>query len=178
MAVAVWVVLACSAACRADDPTPAANPAGTAAAVVPAQAAAPAQSVPDAGSTRQGRSQPNKVLTLAQRIEVNVRRLTKGLDLDSGQQEKLRQILMDQHLQIMALRKGNAPAGTDVAATSMAIYTHTKERIRALLNEDQLQKYSVEVPRDQLAPAHADLGHWMDLQDAKRREGLSEVDSK
>ena len=113
-------------------------------------------------------------MTVAQKIDENVRRLTRGLDLDAGQQQKLRQILLDQHRQIMALRQGNPAAQGDVAGTTMAIYDQSKARIRAMLTEEQRQKYSAEVPRSELAPAQADLQHWLDLQQGKPQPGASE----
>jgi len=129
---------------------------------------------PEAGSPVPRHRQPASRMTVAQKIDENVRRLTRGLDLDAGQQQKLRQILLDQHRQIMALRQGNPAAQGDVAGTTMAIYDQSKARIRAMLTEEQRQKYSAEVPRSELAPAQADLQHWLDLQQGKPQPGASE----
>lgn len=167
VSLATWT-LAISAASRAD---------GAAAGSAPAAAANPAAAATDAParqpgppSTRASRRRQGRQLTAAQGIDVNVRRLTRGLKLDGGQQEKLRQILTDQHRQIVALRSGNNSAAQDVTGTALAIYDQTKARIRAILNDEQKKKYSADVPRQGLAPSQADLKHWMDLQESKRRE--------
>jgi hypothetical protein len=39
-----------------------------------------------------------------------------------------------------------------------------------VLNEEQKKKYSVDVPRDSLAPAQADLNHYLQLQESKRQQ--------
>lgn len=132
---------------------------------------APAPASRNGGSAR---LPPVKRMTSAQRIDRNVRRLTRGLDLDAGQQEGLRQILVDQHRQLAELRGNDTAAGTDVAAKTFAIYDQTRERIRGILSDEQKKKYAVDVPRSELAPAQADLHHWMDLQEARRREEQSE----
>ena len=137
-------------------------------AVVSGSAAPP--SATDAVPARPHRHPPAAHLTAAQRIDAHVRRLARGLDLDAGQQEKLRQILVDQHRQMLLLHGGNAAASGDVAGTTLAIYDQTKTRIRAILNDEQKKKYIVDVPREDLAPAQADLQHWMDLQEARRRQ--------
>lgn len=117
---------------------------------------------------------PAKHRTPAQNIEDSVRRLTRALDLDSGQQDKLRQILLDQHRQMSMLRAGTAPAHGDVIGAQLGIYDQTKARIRAMLNDDQKQKYPADIPRDQLGPAQADLQHWLGLQESKRRQSAPE----
>lgn len=142
-----------------------------------AAAAGPVAPAPDAvtlpapgGDARARHHGPARRLTIAQSIDESVRRLTRGLDLDPGQQARLRQILVDQHRQLLQLRSGNAPA-PDVTGTTLAIYDQTKMRIRTMLNDEQKKKYSADVPRDSLAPAQADLQHWMQMQESKRKQG-------
>jgi len=150
------VSLAFSVACRADEPAPVAD--------------APATVGDPPPATAPHRHGPARHLTVAQSIDESVRRLTRALDLDSLQQTRLRQILLDQHRQVLQLRSGNAAGPVDVTGTTMAIYEQTKARIRAMLNDDQKKKYPADVPRDSLAPAQADLQHWMQLQDSKRKQ--------
>ena len=173
------MVLALSATCLAEEPGAATgNPAGAAVPAADPSGAAAKPTAPQGESQKATRHRPPKSLTPAQRIDENVRRLTRGLDLDPSQQEQFRQILVDQHRHIMALRSSQSTAPVDAAGASLAIYDQTKARIRAMLNDEQRKKYSVEVPRDELAPAQADLQHWMDLQEAKRRQNQSEEESK
>jgi hypothetical protein len=102
-------------------------------------------------------------------IDETVRRLTRGLDLDPGQQTKLREILWDEQRQVHKLRD-NPGAGVDWPSATATIIDQTKSRIRAILTDTQKAKYSADVPRDQMAPAQADLQHWIQLQDAKRQQ--------
>lgn len=104
-----------------------------------------------------------------QGIDETVHRLAKGLGLDEGQQKKLREILTDEQQQVWRLRR-NPGAGVDWAGASATIISQTKSRIRAMLNDEQRQKYETDVPRDQTAPAQADLQHWMQLQESKRQQ--------
>ena len=164
------MTLVFSAASRASDAA-AASDATTAtrpAAPVPEASVVP---TPDAAVPRFGHHRPVRHLTIAQSIDENVRRLTRGLNLDPSQQEKLRQILLDQHRQMMQLRTGGAAGSGDVTGRTMAIYAQTKGRIRAMLNDQQKTKYSADVPRDTLAPAQADLQHWMQIQESSRKQG-------
>jgi hypothetical protein len=114
--------------------------------------------------------------TPGQGIDDSVRRLTRSLDLDSAQQAKLREILWDHHRQVMKLRNEDSTVAVDRTGATLALLDRTKARIRDILNEEQRKKYSVDVPRDQTAPAQADLQHWMQLQDSQRQQG--DVESK
>jgi len=175
----VATTLAFSAACRADDAAAAGDRAAAAGPAAPAtDTTATPTPTPNAATPRVSPHRPARHLTVAQRIDENVRRLAHSLDLDPVQREKVRQILVDQHAQIGKLRDGNSAVPVDVTATTLAIYDQTKARIRAVLNPEQKMKYSADVPRDELAPGQADLKHWMDLQESKRRQGQSEDGSK
>lgn len=125
----------------------------------------------DSGASRARDNRPANHLTVARSIDESVRRLTRGLNLEPGQQEKLRQILLDQYRQIMQLRSGSSAAPADVTGTTFAIYAQTKARIRSMLNDEQQGKYSADVPRDTLAPAQANLQHWMQIQESRRKQG-------
>jgi hypothetical protein len=150
------LTLALSGACRADAP----SPDGT---VKPESA--------NAEIPRSRIHGPPTHRTVDQGINESVRRLTRGLDLDPAQQAKLREILLDQHRQIVKLRKESPEPGTDQTGLNLAILDRTKARIRAMLSEEQKKKYSADVPRDTTGPAQADLQHWMDIQESKRRNG-------
>ena len=173
------IALAFCVPCRADDAA-----AGDPAVAAGVAAAAP---VPDATSTLPASEAATplvthhrsaKHLTVAQSIDESVRRMTRGLDLDSGQQENLHQILVDQHRRIMKLRSANSAALADITGTTLTIYDQTKARIRTMLNDEQRAKYPADVPRNDLAPAQADMTHWMDLQESKRRQDQTEGKAK
>jgi hypothetical protein len=169
------MTLAFSAACLGDDAAPAGGPAAAAgpAAPAPDATASPAVSISpaqDGATPRPVRRGPVRHLTAAQSIDESVRRLTRGLELDPGQQERLRQILLDQRRQIMRLRSGGSAVSGDATGRMLAIYDQTRARIRAMLNEDQRKKYPAAVPRDQTAPARADLQYWMKIQESRRKQ--------
>jgi hypothetical protein len=102
--------------------------------------------------------------------------MSRGLNLDPGQQSTLRQILLDQQRQIQKLRRESPQAGVDWVAVTMGIVDQTKTRIRAILSDEQKGKYSTDVPREMTATAQADLQHWMQIQESNRRQ--DDEDSK
>jgi len=105
------LTLGISVASWADESAPAAGePSAVALSAAPTTEATVKPPAPDADSPKPSHHRPVKRLTAAQRIDENVRRLTRGLELDPGQQEKLRAILVDQHRRILDLRSGNAAA--------------------------------------------------------------------
>ena len=161
------VTLILAAICRADDmavrdPRPAAD--------TDAPAAAAEAAAPDPVTPRFNHHHAVRRFSVAQSIDESVRRLARGLDLDAGQQTRLREILVNQHRQVMLLRNGAAAASGDVTGATMAIYDQTRARIRAMLNDEQLKKYPAALPRDQTAPAQADLQKWLQMQDSKRTQ--------
>jgi small-conductance mechanosensitive channel len=164
--------LALSAACRADDATPAIDPAAPTPAAT--DAASQLQPAPEGATTaRVYRHGPSRHLTAAQGIDEGVHRLARALDLDPGQQERLRQILVDQHRKIMQLRSGRTAASGDMTSAMLAIYEQSRTRIRSMLSEQQRLKYPAEVPQGQTAPAQADLQHWLKIQEDGRKQGSS-----
>jgi hypothetical protein len=170
------LTLAMSAASRADDASAAvATPeAVLVAPPAPAGNVKPETSNADIPKARVHRPPAHHMP--GQAIDESVRRLTRSLDLDSAQQAKLREILWDHHRQVMKLRNEDSTVAVDRAGATLALLDRTKARIRDILNEEQRKKYSVDVPRDQTAPAQADLQHWMQLQDSQRQQG--DVESK
>lgn len=169
------MTLAFSAACHADDAAAASDPAAAAGPAAPAPAATTGPAVPnppapDGATHRSFRHGPVRHLTVAQSIDESVHRIAHGLDLDPSQQERLRQILVDQRRHIMQLRGGGSAVSGDVAGTMLAIYDQTRARIRAMLNEEQRKKYPAAVPPEQTAPAQADLQHWMQIQESLRKQ--------
>jgi hypothetical protein len=150
-------------AAAADAPLPTA-----AAAATPEASAEPP--APNVETPRVSHHQPVRRLTVGQSIDENVRRLSRGLNLDLGQQVRLRQILVDQHAQMTQLRSRGSGVSADVTGPMLAIYDQSRARIRAMLNEEQLRKYPAAVPREQTAPAQADLQHWMQLQESGRKQ--------
>ncbi len=105
--------------------------------------------------------------TLPEKIDAEVRRLAVGLNLDAAQQEKLRQILWDQHRELRARLVEHPQPGVDRASLALAIVDHTKAQIRAMLNDEQKVKYSAEVPREAVSASRADLEHWVDVQNGQ-----------
>lgn len=162
--------LAFSATCLADDTVAAGNPAAAAPPAAPEPDALAEPAPPDGAAPKVYRHGPVRHLTMAQSIDESVRRLTRGLDLDPGQQVRLRQILVEQHQQMMQLRSRGAGVSGDVTVATLAIYDQARARIRAVLNEEQLKKYPAAVPLEQTAPAQADLQHWMQIQESKRKQ--------
>jgi hypothetical protein len=164
--VAAWVAFA--APCRADDPTTPNDPAPEAPASEPAAETPAADAA--APIPRINHHQPRRRLTVAQSIEESVHGLARGLDLDADQQDKVREILVDQHRQMLRLHNAGTTASDDVTGAMLSIYDRTRARIRGILTEEQLKKYPAAVPRDQTAAGQADLQTWMKMQENKRKQ--------
>jgi hypothetical protein len=178
MRLLVLLALAFATASRADE-SAAAGGAPAANAVAP-DATKPDAPAPDAATVKPDARGADKPKARAQRqptgrkpgqgIDESVRRLTRALDLDPEQQARLRQILVDQQRQAQGLRNERSQPGADQAGLTLAVLERTKERIRAMLNEEQRKKYSADVPREMTAPANADLQHWMQMQESKKMQ--------
>ena len=89
--------------------------------------------------------------------------MTRTLELDAAQQARLRQILQDEHRLILEVRSEHSGPDADRVGPVLAILDHTRDQIRTMLREDQQIKYQASVPRDQLAPANADVEHWLSV---------------
>ena len=98
-------------------------------------------------------------------IDANVHSLAHGLDLDPGQQIKLRGILIDHYQALTKLRTDSSP-GADRSGALRAIVDRTRVRIRDLLNDTQKQKYSTDVSPDLTGASRADLEQWLEARDA------------
>lgn len=98
-------------------------------------------------------------LSAAERLNEHVQALTKSLELDERQQKALRAILIEERAGILKLRRGE---NHDIVAAAQALKAHTREQIRALLNEEQRKKFFTDVPEENLAPAHADRDYWIE----------------
>ena len=161
----------------AAEEAPATNMAPSAApadAVPTPSGAPPPPTTPENAAPRVFRHGPGQHLTPLQSLEQSVQRLTRGLDLNQDQQQKLRHILADQYRQLLRLRSGAAASAGSANEMMFSIYSQTRARIRAMLNEEQLKKYPAEIPRDRTAPAQADLKHWLQVQESARiKDGSS-----
>jgi len=75
-------------------------------------------------------------------LERRVALMSKELDLDAGQQDRLRELLQRQRKDILQLWSDHAlPAAQRVAATDK-IAEHTGDAVRAMLSEEQRKKYN------------------------------------
>jgi len=95
-------------------------------------------------------------------IDGRVQLLTKELDLDARQQVEVRKILVQQRAEVLqAWSDESLPAQMRVAGTR-AIGNRTAERIRAILNDAQREKYIKPKPSlpDQAQPA-GNLESWI-----------------
>ena len=144
-AAAPWAALAADAADGpADEATQPAAEEGDEAA--PAQRAAPT------ASTEEEPSRTNPRRRMVSPLDQRIALLGKELDLDERQKAEVRKILLQQSEEIRATW-GNTtqPAAVRIAA-SRAIGDKTADRIRALLNDKQREKYIKPRPK---VPDHA-----------------------
>jgi len=102
-------------------------------------------------------------------VEDRVRAMAKVLDLDPKQQIQLRKLLEFQQETIKRVwADPSIPAADHVGATR-AILDQTRDKIRAMLNDEQRKKYPARsTPRDPGAP-QPDVEYWMRL--TQQKEG-------
>lgn len=103
--------------------------------------AAPAQHAAPAASAEDEPTPPNPRRRMASPLDQRIALLGKELDLDERQKAEVRKILIQQSEEIRAAWSNSTqPAAVRIAA-SRAIGDKTAERIRALLNDKQREKY-------------------------------------
>ncbi|MBS0375937.1 MAG: hypothetical protein JSR73_15265 [Proteobacteria bacterium] len=101
-------------------------------------------------------------------LDERVRLLAKELILSPHQQDEVRGILQQQQTEVTrAWRDESVPAATRVAATRAA-QERTAERIRAILNDAQRERFSKPRPADaKVGGSAADLANWMDAMNGR-----------
>lgn len=118
------------------------------------------QSPMDASAAQPGHLQR---LATPSGLEMRVHRLTKALGLDAEQAISLRRILENQRDQVRQIWSDNAVASAYRIAATEALVEHTGDAIRAILNEDQKQKYNLTRPTPELSAASSkpSVSDWM-----------------
>jgi hypothetical protein len=126
-------------------------------AVSPAAGAEPAQpSAPTPAASRHSRHRTERQL-----IDEAVDRMTRSLDLDAAQQQRLRGVIEEEHRELWKLRTEATQPDADRAGMMKAVFDRTRQRIHDMLTEEQRKKYPGVTPTDVLGPAHADLDRWL-----------------
>jgi hypothetical protein len=88
------------------------------------------------------------------RIEQRVRMMATALNLSATQQGQLRSLLMEQRSQVLRIRSDPSMAPDDRMGALRALNERTTERIRAMLDQEQRNKYSP--PPSPTQPAQGD----------------------
>jgi hypothetical protein len=147
--------------------SPASDPASAASAEVsgsPAAALDVPQSQQSPAAERAGnrrRHGPHRPFTGG--VDATVQSMARTLDLDAAQQARLRQILQEEQRLILQVRSEHSGPQADRVGPVLAILDRTRDQVRAMLRENQQMKYQASVPRDHLAPANADVEHWLSV---------------
>jgi hypothetical protein len=104
------------------------------------------------------RPRPARVDALEQRVQL----LTHELDLNSGQQEAVRQILRGQRDAVRSIWQDAAISPAERAPAVRLVGERTADRIRGVLNEEQKKKYNRPTPDGALSTqANADVEGWL-----------------
>ena len=97
-------------------------------------------------------------------IDSHVRQLAKALNLSEAQQFAVRTILQQRQVQAWKLRSDPTVSGSVRIDKFRAIQEHTVEQIRALLNEEQKEKYDpLAVRKLQPAADQRSVEDWLNL---------------
>ena len=73
--------------------------------------------------------------------DVQLKHMTKALDLTADQQTQIKPILESQSQQMQAIRQDQSLAGEDRMTKMKAIHEDSRTKIEAVLNDQQKQKY-------------------------------------
>jgi hypothetical protein len=121
-----------------------------------------------AGRAAAVRARHNRAALSSATLEGRVQSLTKLLALDAKQQRQVRDILVAQRAQVARVwTDGAMPSAYRVSATR-AVGANTADRIRALLNDEQKQKFAPPPPvRDSANPPSDALDTWMSKMTAR-----------
>jgi Spy/CpxP family protein refolding chaperone len=113
---------------------------------------------PAAGSSGRARMHRTTVAALDSRVQL----MSKELDLDAIQQSRLKSILLTQRAEVAQVwNDPSVPAPVRIGATQ-AISEKTADRIRAMLNPEQREKYIRQHQRDTPVGAPGgDVQKWM-----------------
>ena len=100
--------------------------------------------------------------TAAITLDDRVQLMAKELDLDANQQAKLKRILLTQRAEVAKVWNDPSVPATVRVATTQAVSETTAERIRAILNDEQREKYLKEHRRDvPVGTPGGDVQKWM-----------------
>jgi hypothetical protein len=97
-------------------------------------------------------------ITLDDRVQL----MAKELDLDASQQATLKRILLTQRAEVAKVWNDPSVPATVRVATTQAVSEKTAERIRAILHDEQREKYLKEHRRDvPVGTPGGDVQKWM-----------------
>jgi hypothetical protein len=100
--------------------------------------------------------------TPATTIDSRVQLMATELDLDASQQATLKSILLTQRAEVAKVWNDPSVPATVRVATTQAVSEKTAERIRAILNDEQREKYIKEHRRDvPVGTPGGDVQKWM-----------------
>jgi Spy/CpxP family protein refolding chaperone len=119
---------------------------------------APAASAPTHAAPR-----PHAHHTATNTLDSRVRLMARELDLDASQQATLKSILLTQRAEVAKVWNDPSVPATVRVATTQAVSEKTAERIRAILNGEQREKYIKEHRRDvPVGTPGGDVRKWME----------------
>jgi len=100
--------------------------------------------------------------TAAATLDSRVQLMAKELDLDASQQASLKRILLTQRAEVTKVWNDLSVPATVRVATTQAVSEKTAERIRAILNDEQREKYVKDHRRDvPVGTPGSDVQKWM-----------------
>jgi hypothetical protein len=100
--------------------------------------------------------------TATNTLDSRVQLMAKELDLDASQQATLKSILLTQRAEVAKVWNDPSVPATVRVATTQAVSQKTAERIRAILNDEQREKYIKEHRRDvPVGTPGGDVQKWM-----------------
>jgi hypothetical protein len=81
-------------------------------------------------------------------LDDRVNRFARSLDLSESQRSAVKKILEQRQQQILRMRRDASISGSDRISQLRALQEDTVAQIRAILNEEQRQKYNPLAPRE------------------------------
>jgi hypothetical protein len=94
-------------------------------------------------------------------LDDRISRFAKGLDLSETQQAAVKKILEDRQRQILSIKRNESISGSARIIQFRVLQNITVERIRAVLNEEQKQKYDPLAPRKIPSTEQPSVEDWL-----------------
>lgn len=109
----------------------------------------------------QGMATPILMLTVPVAIDDRIKILAAALQLNDAQQAEIKKILQQRRQEMLQIRRNTGVSGSARIDQFRALQENTVQRIRAILNDEQKEKYDPLAARRIQQGTQVDLERWL-----------------